>query len=41
MAVLLVVTVRADIGLNLEHPDTPVLPPWREGVETCMAGFTP
>ena len=27
--------------LASEFPDTPVLPPWRAGVEACMAGFTP
>lgn len=26
--------------LASEHPDTPVLPPWRTGVEVCMAGFS-
>lgn len=26
--------------LASEHPDTPVLPPWQEGVETCMKGFS-
>lgn len=25
--------------LASEHADTPVLPPWREGVAACMAGF--
>jgi dTDP-4-dehydrorhamnose reductase len=28
-------------ALASEHPDTPVLPDWRTGVEACMAGFTP
>lgn len=28
-------------ALASEHPDTPVLPDWRAGVEACMAGFTP
>lgn len=28
-------------ALASEHPDTPVLPDWRSGVEACMAGFTP
>ncbi len=26
-------------ALASEHADTPVLPPWRTGVEACMAGF--
>jgi len=27
-------------ALASERPDAPVLPPWRDGVEACMAGFS-
>lgn len=27
-------------ALASEHPDTPVLPPWHDGVEACMKGFS-